>query len=124
MTEAVLQIINNELTAAGINYEFGVWTSDVIYPYFVGSYVEEESFTEDGQQGATFTLDGFTKGSWLDLEEAKAKIEKLFSDFTTIAENNSAVVVLYASSLIVPTGDAELKRIQINLTVKEWSMKQ
>lgn len=122
MTEAILQAINDKLAAAGINYEFGVWTSDIVYPYFVGSYVEVESFTEDGQQEATFTLDGFTKGSWLDLEEAKAKIEKLFSNFTAITESGSGVAVLYGNSSIIPTGDAELKRIQINLTTKEWSV--
>ena len=39
-----------------------------------------------------------------------------------MAEDGSAVAIFYATSLVVPTGDAELKRIQINLDVKEWSV--
>lgn len=120
MTEEALKIINDKLTDANINYEFGAWTSGVVYPYFVGEYQETESLTEDGYQETVFILNGFTKGTWLDLEQAKATIENLFSSFTTIAESDSGVVILYSNSLIIPTGDAELKRIQINLTIKEW----
>ena len=77
-------------------------------------------------QESTFILNGFTRGTWLSLEESKNKIEQYFnkvSGKTVIAESGNAVAVFYSSSLVIPTGDAELKRIQINLTVKEWSVK-
>lgn len=126
MSIAALKIISDSLQSLGINYEFGVWTSKVVYPYFVGEYQEIEPLNEDGMQETTFLLTGFSRDSWLQLEEAKEKIENHFNKVggkTVIAENKSAVAIFYAGSLIIPTGDAELKKIQINLTIKEWSVK-
>lgn len=77
-------------------------------------------------QECTFLLTGFSRGSWLALEDAKERIESYFDKVdgkTVMAENGSAVAIFYANALIVPTGDAELKRIQINLSCKEWSVK-
>lgn len=121
MTKEVLAFIDNQLSTSNINYEFGEWTSEVVYPYFVGEYSEIESMTEDGLQETDFILNGFSRGKWIDLENARQTIENLFN-ITTIL-NNIGVVVLYSGSLVVPTGDAELKRIQINLRVKEWKVK-
>ena len=118
MTKATLDFIAKTLTENGINYEFMEWTTDVIYPYFTGEYIEEESLTEDGYQGATFILNGFTRGTYKDLEDAKEKIENMFN--TTAILNDVGVAILYSSSLVIPTNDDELKRIQINLSVKEW----
>ena len=121
----ILQIIASAMSDMGLNYAFGVWNGDPVYPYFVGEYQEMPSVTEDGLQETTFILTGFTRGSWLELEQAKQKIEKYFnrvSGKTVIADGGSAVAVFYAQSLVVPTGDAELKRIEINLDVKEWKV--
>lgn len=120
MSKGSLKIISENLTNAGINYEFGEWTSDVIYPYFVGEYQETEPMTEDGLIESTFILTGFSRGSWLDLENAKEIIQRLFSNFTIITESGSGLAIYYAGALIVPTGDAELKRIEIRLKVNEW----
>ena len=97
--------------------------SGTAYPYFVGEYTETESVTEDGLQEATILLTGFHRGTWLALETAKAKIENYFNSVsgkTVMADNGSAVAIFYASALIVPKEDMELKSIQINLSVKEW----
>ena len=117
-----LQYISNKLAEAGINYEFMQWTNKVIYPYFVGEYQEAESLTEDGLQEATFILNGFSKGSWLELEQAKEKIEKVFNFNTVILPSGNGMTVFYSGSLVIPTGDAELKRIQINLAINEWKV--
>lgn len=122
MTEYVLKLINDLLTQSGIHYEFGEWNSDLVYPYFVGEYTEIEPYTEDGLQEADFMLNGFSNGTWTGLEAAKATIERLFSNCTMILENGSGVDISYAGSLIVPTGDATLKRIQVNLRIKEWKV--
>ena len=37
-------------------------------------------------------------------------------------ESGSVVAIFYANSFDVPTGDAELKKMQINLMIKEWSV--
>ena len=126
MSVSALKMISESLESIGINYEFGVWTSDVVYPYFVGEYQETPSLNEDGMQESTFLLNGFTRGTWLELEQAKERIENHFnkvSGKTAIVESGSAVAIFYESSLVIPTGDAELKRVQINLTIKEWKEK-
>ncbi len=123
MRAETLKIINDNLAEIGINYEFGEYSAEIVsYPYFVGSYTETESLTEDGLQESTFMLDGFSKNSWMELQQAKEKIEKLFSNFTAITESGSGVAILYANAMNVPTGDSAFKRVQINLSIKEWSV--
>ena len=122
MSIEALKFINNKLIESDINYEFMQWTNDVVYPYFVGEYQEAESLNEDGLQETTFILNGFSKGSWFDLEQAKETIEKTFSNATAILPNGNGIAVFYSNSLVIPTGDAELKRIQINLAINEWKV--
>lgn len=123
MSIAALKFISDTLDSLNINYQFGEWsTNPVPDPYFVGEYTESESLTreEDGLQEITFMLTG-TGTNWLTLEQAKALIENNISK-TAILPNGNGIAVFYAGSLIVPTGDTELKRIQINLNIKEWSV--
>ena len=121
MTQETLKFISDTLTNAGINYEFAEWTSpEIIYPYFTGEYQEEAPINEDGLIESTFILVGFSRGSWLDLENAKEIVRRLFSNFTMITESGSGLAIYYDGAFIVPTGDAELKRIEIRLNVKEW----
>lgn len=122
MTTESLEFIKQELHSLGINYEFGEWTSDIVYPYFVGSFIEVP--TEDGPSETTFILEGFTRGSYFELLQTKDKIEKHFRNgLTAILENHSGVAVVYENANCdIPTGDANLKKVQINLTVKEWKV--
>lgn len=123
MSIAALKFISDTLTSLNINYQFGEWTTNPVPdPYFVGEYTEPESMTkeENGYQEITFMLTG-TGTTWLALEQAKATIESNISK-TAILSNGNGIAVFYAGSLVVPTGDAELKRIQINLNIKEWSV--
>ena len=126
MSKQILKVVSEAMTALNLEYGFGVYSGDpVVYPYFVGEYTEEEAMNEDGLQETTFLLNGFSRDSWLTLENAKERIENYFHKVggkTVMADDGSAVAVFYANSLIVPTGDAELKRIQINLHCKEWSV--
>ena len=114
------------MTSLGMEYGFGEYSGNpVVYPYFVGEYTETESMTEDGLQESTILLTGFSRGSWLALIDAAERIENYFnrvSGYTVITDEGSGVAVFYAGSLIVPTGDAELKSIQINLSAKEWKV--
>lgn len=119
---SVLGIISEELHGIGVPYEFMQWTSDVVYPYFVGEYSEFPSVTEDGHKESTVILTGTTKGSWLELEQIRAKIESHFPAVCGLrrSTDTGTVVVYYGNSFPVPTGEADLKRIQINLDIKEW----
>lgn len=129
MTQAGLKIISEAMETLGLNYSLGEYKvesgEEVTYPYFVGEYEEIEPLNEDGMQETTFLLTGFSRDLWQTLEDAKAKIMNYFnkvSGKTVIAEDGTAVAVFYSNSLILPTGDAELKKIQINLNIKEWSV--
>ena len=127
MTRTTLKIIDKAMETLGLEYGFMRYNKKpVVYPYWVGEYQENPPVSESGHSTSTFMLTAFHRGSWDDLETQKEKVESYFnkvSGKTVMAEDGSAVAIFYATSLIVPTMDAELKRIQINLDVHEWSVK-
>lgn len=126
MSKNLLKVVSDGMAELGIEYEFGEYTKEpIVYPYFVGEYTETEPMTEDGLQETTVLLTGFSRGKWLTLENAKAKIENYFNKVygkTVMVDDGSAVAIFYGNALIVPTGDEELKKIQINLQCKEWKV--
>ena len=124
MTNDAKKLISDGMKALGLNYAFMEWKDKPAYPYFTGEYQEQPVISEDGLQETDFILNGFTRGGWSDLEAAKQKIENYFykEGRTAIAPSGNAVAVCYNNSFVVPTGDAELKRIEIHLNVKEWKV--
>lgn len=130
MTKEGLKIIKDAMEALGLKYAFMQYNvgknEKTPGTYFVGEYQEVEPLYENGMQESKFLLTGFSRESWMALEDAKEKISTYFnkvSGKTVIAANGAAVAIFYSNSLVIPTGDAELKKIQINLDVKEWSVK-
>lgn len=119
-----LKFINEQLEAIGVPYEFGEWSSAVVYPYFVGEITEEPATTEDGLEPSTMLLTGFTRGSYLDLETIKEKIKTHFHPIHGLRgwTEKGAIVVFYEGSFYIPTDEADLKKIQINLQIKEWKV--
>ena len=118
-----LQFINEQMTALGINYEFNEWTSDVKYPYFVGEeFREDETQTEDGAETSSLLLVGFHRGSYLELDEAKNKIKEHFNptEGLRVKTDSGAIAVFFAGSFNIPSGEADLKKNQITLKIKEW----
>lgn len=124
MTDGAKKLISDGMKALGLNYAFIEWKDRPAYPYFTGEYKEQPVISEDGLQETDFILNGFSRGSHSDLEAAKQKIEKYFykEGRTAIAPSGNAVAVCYNNSLVIHTGDAELKRIEIHLNVKEWKV--
>ena len=124
MSITALKYISDLLKSIGINYEFMRWNSGIPPDvYFVGEYIESPSMTkeENGFQETTFILRGFTYGEWMLLEQEKAKIEANVTK-TAILDNGSGIAVFYESANHVPTGDADLKSIKINLNIQEWKV--
>lgn len=118
-----LQFINEQMSVLGINYEFNEWTSVIKYPYFVGEeFHEDETLTEDGAETSSLLLVGFHRGSFLELDEAKEKIKEHFNpNFGLRAKTDSgSIAVFFAGSFNIPSGEADLKKIQITLKIKEW----
>lgn len=125
--EEVLAFMNTELEKVGVPYEFLEWTQPVTYPYFVGEYNEFEPTVESGEQEKTFILTGFCRGkdARLKLEGMREKIETAFPALDgniAALDSGSVVAIFYGASFYVPTGEAELFKIQINLTIKLWKV--
>lgn len=123
--EEVLSFVDTELSKIGVPYEFLEWTQPVSYPYFVGEYNETEPTNESGELDKMFILTGFCRGkdARLRLEENRQKIEDAFLEGMTATLNSGSVVaVFYGNSFYIPTGEAELFKIQINLSIKLWKV--
>lgn len=120
MNTETLSYINKLLKESGLHYSFVRWNGKLVFPYWIGEYSEVDSIYEDGMVETDFILTGTTEESWLTLQQEKEKIEKLFRDRTTILESGIGLSISFERSLIVPTESDTLKRIQINLSVKEW----
>ena len=118
-----LKFIQEQLEALKIPYDFMEWKSDIVYPYFVGELTEEPDNTEDGLEQSTLLLNGFYRGkTTLPLAEAQKKIKKHFHPIHGLRAqlDCGAIAVFYEGAFFVPTNEADLKRIQINLKIKEW----
>lgn len=122
MNTKILIYLNNLFSNLGINYSFLRKNGIVSYPYFVGDYVESPEATESGEMAVTFNLNGWTRGSWIELEEVKEKIADNLRFVTDIIDG-FGVSVMYGNSTPIPEEDAELKRIQIVLEVRIWRNK-
>lgn len=123
MSMTVLQYVSDLMERIGIPYAFGEWKERPPDRYWTGTYIEPEMLTreEDGQQDYTFILRGYTRGSWLLLEQDKAKIEANASS-TAILPDGSGIAVFYAGADVVPTFDSDVVSMKINLTIKKWSV--
>ena len=119
-----LGFISGQFDKIGIPYLFLEAPASSQYPYFVGEITEEPTATEDGYEEATLLVTGFHRGNAATLEACKEKIKKHFHPITGLhgQTDNGRIVVFYDGAFYIPTGESELKRIQINLKIKEWKV--
>ena len=120
-----MKFISDTLASAGIPYEYEEYNSSIeaLNRYWVGEYSETGPLTEDGLEESTFILTGYAKEDMLILENDKQTIKQLFpiiSGNRAILDNGSGVAIFYTNSFPIPTGDDFIKKLQINLTIKEW----
>lgn len=119
-----LGFINEQFAKLDIPYEFLEWSSPVKYPYYVGEITEEPTVTEDGFEESTLIVTGYHRGDAATLEADKEKIKKHFHPINGLhgQTDNGRIVVLFDGAFYIPTGEAGLKRIQINLKIMEWKV--
>ena len=117
-----LSFINEQMDIIEVPYEFGEWTSKVKYPYFTGEITEEPTTTEDGAEESTLILTGFNRGKFIDLETIKETIKKHFNPVTGLCAqiDSGSIAVFFDGAFYIPSGEAQLQKIQINLKIKEW----
>ena len=123
MTTETLKYIKNCMDQLNIPYSFNLWNSEVVFPYWVGEYTEIENMNEDGMSQYTFTLTGMSNESMLSLLGTVQKLKNYFQYVRSeIIPNGYGVAVSYINSLVIPTGEQGLFRVQVNLNVKEWGV--
>ena len=116
MTE-VLTTINSEMEKLNIPYTFDTWDSDVELPQFIGEISEVTNPNEDGKSEYSFILTGYaTTYSYL-----FGVAERLKSKYKTSAIVDG-IVIKYDNATTIDNGTDDLKQIQINMTIKEWSV--
>ena len=118
----VLQFMNAQMDSLAIPYEFGEWTSAVSYPYTVGECTEVPVMVEDGSEEHSFILTVFHRGQYMALEEIKEKLKKHFHPVHGLraAVEGGTIAAFYGGAFYIPTGEADLKKLQVNLTIKTW----
>ena len=118
----MLEFINEQMAVLQIPYEFMQWTQKVVYPYTVGEYADVPTSNEDGSEESKFILTVTTRGKWIELEEIKNKIKQHFPSVYGLRgkTDSGSIAVFFSDAYPVPTGEADLKRLQINLTIYEW----
>ena len=120
-----LDFIKQQMSILGIPYEFMEWTDKKIPDrYFIGEYTETPPMYEDGLEESIITLTGTTRKNWFVLEQDKEKIKKHFPPVGGLCAKTDGgrIAAFYAGSFPVPTGEMDLKRIQINIDIKEWKV--
>ena len=117
-----LKFVSDQMDMIEVPYELGEWTSPVVYPYSVGEITEEPIETEDGAEQSTMLLTIFHRGKRIDLERVKNKIKSHFPPVYGLRgqTGSGAIAVFFDGSFYVPTGEADLKKMQINLKIQEW----
>ena len=122
MIQSILAACGNELNKIDVPYAFMRWASPVNGRYWVGEYTESPTNTEDGYEEGTLILTGTTHGTWLELMQDQEKIKDHFPVIggLRISTDKGVMVIFYGHSFPVPTDEASLKRLQVNLQVKAW----
>ena len=113
----VLTTFNKEMEKLNIPYTFDGWDSEVELPQFIGEISEITNQNEDGKSEYSFILTGYaTTYSYL-----FGVAEKLKAKYKTSAIVDG-IVIKYDNAYPVDNGTDDLKQLQINLTIKKWSV--
>lgn len=124
MKDSTLGYFDQRMSAV-VKYAFDRWkglTADENSCYWVCSEcseAEELNRDEEGKEKTSVILRGFTRGTKLMLHREKEMIKKSVP-CTTVLDDGTGVAIMYDYGMIVPTGDADLKSMKINMTILEW----
>lgn len=113
----VLTTLKNEMEKLNIPYTFDEWDNDIELPQFIGEISEITNINEDGKSEYSFILTGYaTTYSYL-----FSVAEQLKNKYKTSAIVDG-IVIKYDNTTPIDNGTDDLKQIQINLTIKKWSV--
>ena len=113
----VLTTVKNEMEKLNIPYTFDTWDNDIELPQFIGEISETPNVNEDGKSEYSFILTGYaTNYSYL-----FGVAEQLKNKYKTSAIVDG-IVIKYDNTTTIDNDTDDLKQIQINMTIKEWSV--
>lgn len=127
--KVALKFIADQMKAAGVDYHFQQnKKSKPVYPYFVGDLFPVNPTTEDGLKEYSLVLAGFNRkttdnaGTLIELLDAADLIENQFPvvEGKTAMLGNEAVAVFFNGCQPMDSGDEQLQKVQITLTIKTW----
>ena len=113
----VLTTLKNEMEKLNIPYTFDTWDSDVELPQFIGEISEFTNVNEDGKSEYSFILTGYATNYTYLFSVA----EQLKTKYKTSAIVDG-IVIRYDNTTTIDNGTDDLKQIQINFTIKKWSV--
>lgn len=113
----VLTIMKNELEKMNIPYTFDEWDGEIELPQWIGEISEVPTNNEDGKSEYSFILTGYaTTHSYL--FEVANELKKKYK----LSQIIDRVVIKYNDVKPVDNGTEDLKQVQVNMTIKEWSV--
>lgn len=113
----VLTLMNNLMDEMGLPYTFDRWDTELELPHFIGEISENPTVDEDGKNEYSFILTGFAI-NYSYLFDIAEKFRKRFKTSEII----DGIVVKYNNTIIISGERDELKQVQVNFTIKEWSV--
>lgn len=114
----ILEILSNEMNKLNLNYGYMRYSTPQ-YPYFVGEYSDNEYSYEDERTEGEILLTGWSRNNFTELIDAKDLIKRHFANYKTIY-SGTAVYIAYNNYIVIDSGEADLYKIEIRLSVKEW----
>ena len=109
--------MNNLMNEMNLPYTFDRWDVDLTLPHWVGEISEIQNLNEDGKSEYSFILTGFNE-NYTYLFDVVNEFKKLFATGVII----DGVVIMYDRAITVPINNDGIKQVQINLTIKDWSV--
>ena len=113
----VLTTLKNEMEKLNIPYTFDTWDSDVELPQFIGEISETPTVDEDGKSEYTFILTGYAT-SYSYLFGVAKQLKTKYKPSLIV----DGCVIQYNNTITVDNGTDDLRQIQINMTIKKWSV--
>lgn len=117
-----LGALDRLLTNNGINYTLDLVNDIVTFPFWEGDFQEVDSSEEQGYHEYSFTLTGTNKGTYSRLIKDLEIIRKITKNHTEILGSGHSVAFFYERMQMIPSQDEQIKRMEIIITIKEWSV--
>lgn len=113
----VLTTLKNEMEKQNIPYTFDEWDKDIELPQWIGEISETPTVDEDGKSEYSFILTGYATNYTYLFGVAKQLKTKYKPSLIV-----DGIVIQYNNTITVDNGTDDLMQIQINMTIKKWSV--